>query len=135
MRRALFLAVVVVCLATSPAMAQDPVKVDPKHHKIEFENAQVRVLRVNIGPHEKTATHEHPNRVVVFLTDDNNLLTPVGGQPQGGKQKRGDVTWVAGETHVVENMGDKPFEAVVVELKGKPAAAKPPAAKKQKKQM
>jgi hypothetical protein len=31
-------------------------------------------------------------------------------------------------------MGDKPFEAVVVELKGKPAA-KPPAAKKQKKQM
>ncbi len=135
MRRALFLAVVFVYLAASAAMAQDPVKVDPKHHKIEFENAQVRVLRVNIGPHEKTATHEHPNSVVVFLTDSNNRVTPVGGQPREGKEKRGDVTWLAGEKHVVENMGDKPFEAVVVELKGKPAAAKPPAAKKQKKQM
>jgi len=116
-------------------MAQDPVKVDPKHHKIEFENAQVRVLRVSIGPHEKTATHQHPNSVVVFLTDSNNRVTPVGGQPREGKEKRGIVNWLAGEKHVVENTGDKPFEAVVVELKGKPAAAKPPAAKKQKKQM
>jgi len=33
---------------------------------------------------------------------------------------------------VVENVGDKPFETVMVELKGKSAADKP-AAKKQKK--
>src|SRR5207249_9810446 len=34
-----------LCLAVSAAMAQDPVKVDPTHYKVEFENAQVRVLR------------------------------------------------------------------------------------------
>lgn len=27
----------------------DPVKVDPKDYKVEFENSQVRVLRVKIG--------------------------------------------------------------------------------------
>jgi hypothetical protein len=26
----------------------DPIKTDPKHYKLEFENAQVRVLRVKI---------------------------------------------------------------------------------------
>ena len=30
----------------------DPVKIDPKHYKVEFENDQVRVLRVKIGAHE-----------------------------------------------------------------------------------
>jgi len=34
-------------------MAQDPVKVDSKHYTVEFENAQVRVLRIKVGPHEK----------------------------------------------------------------------------------
>ena len=28
----------------------DPVKVDPKHYKVEFENERVRVLRVSYGP-------------------------------------------------------------------------------------
>ena len=36
----------VVCLAVAPAMAQDPVKVDSKHYKVEFENAEVRVLGI-----------------------------------------------------------------------------------------
>ena len=29
----------------------DPLTVDPGHYKLEFENNQVRVLRVTIGPH------------------------------------------------------------------------------------
>ena len=48
MRRVLFVATV-VCLAVSTAKAQDPVKVDPNNWKVEFENAQVRVLRVHIS--------------------------------------------------------------------------------------
>ena len=33
--------------------AQDPLKVDPQHYKLEFENPQVRVLRIHYGPREK----------------------------------------------------------------------------------
>ena len=41
----------VLCLsATYPCLAQDPVAVDPAHHKIEFENDQVRVLRIVFPP-------------------------------------------------------------------------------------
>ena len=58
-----------VCLIASSVMAQDPVKVDPKHYKVEFENAQVRVLRIHYGPGEKSVTHAHPNSVAVFLKD------------------------------------------------------------------
>jgi hypothetical protein len=70
MRRALLLLVVVVCLAgVGATMAQDPVKVDPKHYKVEFENDQVRVLRVHLGPKESIPLHEHPQCVLTFLTD------------------------------------------------------------------
>ncbi len=68
MRRVLFL-VAVFSVAAFTVKAQDPVKVDPKHNKVEFENAQVRVLRFNYRPHEKSPMHDHPANVVVFLTD------------------------------------------------------------------
>ena len=50
------------------AMAQDPVKVDPKHYKIEVDKSRVRVLRVIYGPHEKSVMHSHPFGVIVYLT-------------------------------------------------------------------
>ncbi len=68
MRRVLFLAGL-MCLFALAAKAQDPVKVDPKHYKVEFENDQVRVLRIHYGPHERSVMHAHPNAVAVFLSD------------------------------------------------------------------
>ena len=51
------------------AQAQDAVTADPKHYKVEFENEQVRVLRISYGPGEKSVMHQHPANVAVFLTD------------------------------------------------------------------
>ncbi len=130
MPRALFLAAVLVCLAVSTAKAQDPVKVDPKHHKVEFENVQVRVLRITLGPHEKTPMHEHPAHVIVFLTDFHVKLTLPGGKMQERGGKAGETRWVADGKHVSENLSDKPYEMIVVELKAKPAATQPAAKKK-----
>ena len=132
MRRALFLAVAFVCLAASPATAQDPVKVDPKHHKVEFENAQVRVLRITVGPHEKTAMHEHPAWVAVWLTDLDMKITFPDGKTEERHGKAGKTFWNAGEKHIAENISDKPFEGIMVELKAKPAASKPAATKQKK---
>ena len=96
----------------------DPLKVDPKHYKLEFENDQVRVFRVKIGPHESTPVHEHArNRVVVYLTDQNFRVTPVGGQPEIQQHKAGSASWGVPVTHKEENLGDKLFEVVVVEAK------------------
>jgi quercetin dioxygenase-like cupin family protein len=110
-------------------MAQDPVKVDPKHIKVEFENAQVRVVRFKYGPHEKSPMHEHPANVVVFLTDGHVKFTYPDGKTEERHGKAGQVVWNAAVKHESENVGDKPLEGIQVEMKGKPAEAKPAPAK------
>src|SRR5437868_12053264 len=48
----------------------DPLTIDPKHYTLEFENDQVRVLRVRFGANEKGLLHEHSySNVVVYLND------------------------------------------------------------------
>ena len=131
MRRLMLLAAV-VCLAPFTAKAQDPAKVDPKHCKVEFENAQVRVLRWNTGPHEKIPMHEHPALLTVFLTDNHGKFTLADGKTRESHRKAGETAWSAAEKHSAENLGDKPNELIQIELKAKPAAAKPAAAKKKK---
>lgn len=111
-------------MAAAPAMAQDAAKVDAKHYKVEFENAQVRVLRITYGPHEKSVMHGHPASVAVFLTDGSVKFTMPDGKTVTGDVKAGMVQWEAGVKHLPENTGDKPFELILVELKGKPVAAK-----------
>jgi quercetin dioxygenase-like cupin family protein len=123
MRNVLFLAVASVAFIASAA-AQDAVTVDPEHYKVEFENDQVRVLRITYGPHEKSVMHAHPPNVAVFLTDGQGRFTLPDGKSQDVPFKAGTTQWDGGGKHLPENTGDKPFELVVVELKGKPAAAK-----------
>jgi len=125
MRRILFFVPVLVLLATVvPAMAQDPLKVDSKHYKLEFENAQVRVIRITYGPHEKSVMHEHPANVAVFLTEGQARFTLPDGKTQDAPVKAGTVQWDGGGKHLPENIGDKPFELILVELKSKPATTK-----------
>ena len=102
-----------------PAVAQDAVKADAKHYKVEFENAKVRVLRANYGPHEKSNMHSHPDAVAVYLTDGQIKFTFPDGKTADKSGKSGTVIWTPATTHLPENTGDKPFEVVVVELKGK----------------
>ena len=114
----------VVCLFVASAMAQDPVKVDPKHYTVAFENSQVRVLRVQYGPHEKSVMHHHPASVIVSLADQDAKFSLPGGKTSERHMKAGDVQWAAAETHLPENLGDKPLDVILVELKGKAGAAK-----------
>jgi quercetin dioxygenase-like cupin family protein len=106
------------------ATALDAVAVDPKHYKLELENDQVRVLRINYGPKEKSVMHEHPANVAVFLADIQAKFTLPDGTTQDAQMKAGTTMWDAGGKHLPENVGDKPFELILVELKGKPAAEK-----------
>jgi predicted metal-dependent enzyme (double-stranded beta helix superfamily) len=78
----LFVILIFGFLAES-ALAQDPIIVDSAHYKVEFENEQVRVVRITYGPGEKSVMHEHPDGVLVFLTDQNEIYFP-------GRKDRGD---------------------------------------------
>ena len=98
--------------------ALDPVKVDPKMYKVELENDQVRILRVRIGPHEVAPLHEHLlNRVVTYITDQNFRVTTPDGKVETLQHKAGEVSWGTPTKHKEENLSDKAFEVLVVELK------------------
>jgi quercetin dioxygenase-like cupin family protein len=106
------------------AMAQDPVTVDSNHYKLEFENDQVRVLRIKVGPGEKSVMHKHPNAVAIFVTDTNGKFTFPDGTTQDATRKAGDVMWTPAVTHQPENVGTQAFEVILVELKQSPAPGK-----------
>jgi hypothetical protein len=122
MRRSLFL-VVLLFTAASVAYAQDPAKADPNHCKVQFENAQVRVLHWTTGPHEKTPMHEHPAYVSIFLTDNDVRYTLPDGTTKESHHKAGETSWGDGEKHSSESLSDKTTEVIQVELKAKPHAA------------
>ena len=123
MRNVWFLLVVMLSVLGTAA-AQDPVKVDAKHYKVEFENGHVRVLRIHYGPHEKSIMHSHPSSVAVFLTDGNVKFTFPDGKTQEAPVKAGQTQWEPAGKHLPENTGDKPFEVVLVELKGQATMTK-----------
>jgi quercetin dioxygenase-like cupin family protein len=128
MRRTLFVALFVLVLAAPSALAQDAVRVDPKHYKVEFENSSVRVLRIKYGPHEKSVMHSHPASVAVFQSDGRVKFTYPGGKTEEMEMKAGQVVWNPAVRHLPENLTDQDMDVILVELKTrkrKPAAKKP----------
>jgi uncharacterized RmlC-like cupin family protein len=96
----------------------DPIKIDPKHYKLEFENAQVRVLRVKIEAHGTAPMHEHSlNRVTVFLTDQEFRVKDAHGKNEIMKHRAGEAVWGTPTTHTETNLSNHPFEVVAIELK------------------
>jgi quercetin dioxygenase-like cupin family protein len=74
--------------------ADDPVKVDPKHYKVEFENERVRVLRIKYGAGEKSVMHSHPESIAIFLTDAHGKFTYRTGRRRTSTRKPGRCsTW------------------------------------------
>lgn len=124
MRKVLVSTLFFLC-AASAVTAQDPVKVDSNHYKVEFENEEVRVLRIKVGPHEKSIMHQHPNAVAIFMTDATGRFNFPKDPAQDFTRKAGDVLWTPGIVHLPENTSDKSFEVILVELKTKSAARKP----------
>jgi len=100
-----------------PAGSPDPVTADPKHHKIEFENDQIRVLREHRTP-GSIPLHGHPDAVQVLLTDFNATLTTGDGHTEPFRAKAGDVRWRPATQHQGKVVGDKPVEQILVEMKG-----------------
>ncbi len=103
-----------------PAGSADPVVVDAKHQKAEFENAQIRVIR-----ERQTGTipmHGHPDSLQILLTDMNMTVTVAGGTPEAATGTAGQVHWRSAIQHEGQVIGNKPLKQIVVEMKGSPAA-------------
>jgi oxalate decarboxylase/phosphoglucose isomerase-like protein (cupin superfamily) len=104
---------------------QDPVKVDPTHYKVEFENRHVRVLRIRYGPGEQSVMHWHPASVGVHLTAAHARFTFPGGKTAELRVGAGEVRSYPAGAHLPENLSDVPLELIFIEPKPQAAAKKP----------
>jgi quercetin dioxygenase-like cupin family protein len=96
----------------------DPVKVAPANYKVVIDEPQVRVIRARMGPRQQVPMHEHPaKRVTVFVTDAHLRVTDSAGATSELKAEAGTARWSGPARHREENLSDKPFEVIAVELK------------------
>lgn len=102
--------------ARMPHPHVDPVTADSRHYTVEFENDQVRVVRIKYGAKEKSVMHGHPESISVFLNDCKSTFTYPDGRSETVEAKAGQVMHMDAFEHLPENLGG-PFELIQIELK------------------
>lgn len=98
-------------------MAQDMAVAAPDVAKVVLDNAQVRVLEVNIKPGQKIPMHSHPGNVLYFVNGGKTKTTLADGKVTETTHKPGDVVWSDPVTHANENVGTTASKVIVVEVK------------------
>jgi oxalate decarboxylase/phosphoglucose isomerase-like protein (cupin superfamily) len=103
-----------------PTESTDAVVVDPSRYQVIVENQWIRAIRVTVGAHEKLKMHKHPatGAVVIYLSDQDMRQFHADGTSHESHFKAGTVRWVPPDAaHQDENIGDKPFRLIRIELK------------------
>jgi hypothetical protein len=97
---------------------RDPLKVNPKNVKVEFENEYVRVLRCKYPANVREPLHEHLNegRLTVALDDVELKVTTQGAEDRVGKLAAGQPSWSTGPV-VHSAQANRAVELIVIELK------------------
>jgi hypothetical protein len=112
---------VLIVLMTALVRAQIPVTKEP-HHRITFENAQFRIMDVNVPPGESTLDHSHDRDVAtVAMSSGAEIRAQAAGQPWVNRPRRpvGDIetTEYSGKpvTHKFETLGSTTYNLFAVE--------------------
>jgi hypothetical protein len=117
---ALNLIVMVGSLLASENFAQYPATNSSPQYRVEFEDGQVRVLRVSLRAGEATPVEAHPDAVLIYLTADLD-----------GRAPDAAATWQPMGSYGLQNHARTSFEALLVELiapaSGAPASVEPEA--------
>lgn len=100
------------------AAGRDPLKVNPKNVKVEFENEYVRVLRCKYPANVPEPLHEHLNqgRLTVALDDVELKVTTQGAEDRVATLAVGQSSWSAGPV-VHSAQANRAVELIVIELK------------------
>jgi quercetin dioxygenase-like cupin family protein len=116
-----------ILFSSATILAQDAVKADPTHYKVLFENASVRVLKVDYAPGAKSQMHAHPDALIVALGPAKVRFTAPDGKAEEREFANESATFTPAGTHSPENLGAR-IDGVLVEFKTKaPGKATPPA--------
>lgn len=94
----------------------DPTTTNPEFYRTLWENDDVRVLEYKDVPGQQTTPHEHPNSVMVTLSDFERLLSS-GEQSREVKLSAGSALWLPAQSHSGKNIGSTPTHIILIELK------------------
>ena len=106
-----------VALCSAVVLAQDPLKVDPAHYKLMFENASVRVLHINYAVGAKSIMHQPPDAIVVPLTASTVKFGLPDGKSQDSDMAKDTAMYTPAATHLPTNVGKTAVDAILVEFK------------------
>lgn len=105
--------------------ALDALTAAPEHHRVLFENDEIRVLDTRIGPGDTVPVHTHrwPGVLYTIATDDlvrrdadGNVLLDT--RLAGARPESGVAFWTAAlPPHTVENVGGSEIRLLNFELK------------------
>ncbi len=100
-------------------MADDPITSNPELYRVVMENDRVRVLEYRDRPGDRTATHVHPDSVMITLSSFRRRLIQ-GDRHAEVELEAGTVRWLDAQAHAGENIGDSESHSFFVELKESP---------------
>lgn len=112
-----------VWLLSFEALAQLAVEKEP-HHKVTFENEQVRVIELTVSPSDTTLVHTHSAAsVVIFLSESSFAIQNPKQAPVVTHVNNGDVVYRDYDkkpvAHTVWGADATVFRCLVVEIKEK----------------
>ncbi len=113
------------CFLVAAALAQDqrfppdifdthPTALDPTHFRLVLENDRVQVIRVRLGPHEKSTVMDIPAHVLACVTDRHVRVHYAHAKPAERTEKAGYTGWEERDECGFENLDDKPAEWILV---------------------
>jgi hypothetical protein len=95
----------------------DALRADPSHYHLEFENDEVRVLRLTLKGDESVPLHDGRDALVVCLKECHLRFTYPDKRTQDIHVERGKTRWVFGNTRTETNLSPEPLEALFIEQK------------------
>lgn len=115
----------VLIFGAKTAQAQDPVKVDPEHYKVLYEDSDVRVLRYDDTPGHVVPkhTHQYPYRVYVITNATREFRSLDGTTHECQKTAPTTKLFANDElvrgpvTHCEANTGTTPTHLIIFEFK------------------
>ena len=103
----------------------DGVVAAPDHHRVLFENSEVRVIETIVPDGDRTPIHTHPKTVMYVISGDQFVRRDDAGQVMGDTRDQESsfvmppVIWSDGTPpHMIENPGSEDLIVIGVEFKG-----------------
>jgi len=97
---------------------RDPLKIDAKHYRLDFENERVRAIRLTLKADEAVPTHDEADALAVCIRECHLRFTRPDGRIQDVHMESGESRWIYGDTHSARNLNTQPMEMLFIEVKG-----------------